>query len=158
MDPKAVIQSQYLAALEMLRGAINQCPEPIWNDPQEQNLFWQVAYHALFYTHLYLQADRQSFVPWAKDRHQDQHRLEQKGEPYSKADLLEYLALCQEQVRQLVPALALEAPSGFDWLPMSKLELQLYNIRHLQQHVGELYERLSGLAGIEVHWVGAVPE
>ena len=25
----------------------------------------------------------------------------------------------------------------------NKFELQLYNIRHIQQHAGELYERLS---------------
>jgi hypothetical protein len=47
-----------------------------------------------------------------------------------------------------------EAESGFYWLPMNKLELQIYNIRHLQQHTGELMERLGSRAGVEVDWVG----
>ncbi|MEZ4615731.1 MAG: hypothetical protein R2867_09500 [Caldilineaceae bacterium] len=28
----------------------------------------------------------------------------------------------------------LSAPSGFSWLPFTKFELQIYSIRHLQQH------------------------
>ena len=37
---------------------------------------------------------------------------------------------------------------------MGKLELQIYNLRHLQQHTGELMERLGSRAGIDVDWVG----
>ena len=44
--------------------------------------------------------------------------------------------------------------NGFDWLPMNKAELQIYTIRHLQQHAGEtLMERLGSRAGIDVDWV-----
>jgi hypothetical protein len=48
----------------------------------------------------------------------------------------------------------LEAESGFYWLPFDKLELQFYNIRHVQQHTGELCERLGAQGEIEVDWVG----
>ncbi|MCL4826199.1 MAG: hypothetical protein KJZ95_02460 [Caldilinea sp.] len=44
-------------------------------------------------------------------------------------------------------------PSGFYWLPMNKLELQIYNIRHIHAHASELAERLSQRAGIEIDWV-----
>ena len=80
------------------------------------------------------------------------HDLPKIGEPYSKEDVLAYLAFVRTQVRERVPALDLEGPSGFDWLPFGKLELQLYTIRHLQQHNGELYERL-GRAGIDLAWI-----
>jgi hypothetical protein len=53
-----------------------------------------------------------------------------------------------------VPQLNLAAPSGFDWLPMNKFELQIYNIRHVQQHAGELMERLGARANIDVDWIG----
>ena len=53
-----------------------------------------------------------------------------------------------------VDALDLQAESGFDWLPFNKLELQFYNIRHIQQHTGELCERLGTVGDIEVDWVG----
>jgi len=51
----------------------------------------------------------------------------------------------------------LEAESGFHWLPFDKLELQFYNIRHVQQHTGELSERLGAKGEIEVRWVGKKP-
>ena len=48
-----------------------------------------------------------------------------------------------QQVVERVTQLDLEAHSGFEWLPFGKLELQIYSIRHLQQHTGELMERLK---------------
>ena len=76
------------------------------------------------------------------------------ADPYSKRDLLAYLDHCLAQVESQVDAMNLEAESGFDWLPFDKLELQLYNIRHIQQHTGELCERLGAHGEIEVGWVG----
>ena len=76
------------------------------------------------------------------------------SEAYDKTSILEYLAFCQQEVRARVPETDMSAPSGFDWLPMNKLELQIYSIRHLQQHAGELMERLGSRVGIDVSWVG----
>jgi hypothetical protein len=33
------------------------------------------------------------------------------------------------------------------------LELQIYSIRHLMQHAGELMERLAARTGAEIDWV-----
>jgi len=82
------------------------------------------------------------------------HALPQIVEAYDKDTVLEYLAFCQRQVVERVPQVNLEAASGFDWLPFSKLELQLYTIRHIQQHTGELMERLGARADVEINWVG----
>jgi len=65
--------------------------------------------------------------------------------------------LVQKQVVTQTERLNLEAESGFHWLPFSKLELQLYNLRHIQQHVGELYERLDR-QNIELDWVSTQPK
>jgi hypothetical protein len=46
----------------------------------------------------------------------------------------------------------IDGPSGFDWLPGSRLAAQIYTIRHLQQHTGELMERLGARAGKDVDW------
>ena len=162
MDTKTVCKSQYLAALAMLRQAVTRCPESLWDDPADKNRFWHVAYHALFYTHLYLQDKEEDFRPWSKfrkDHHflgplpRPPHDLPQLGEPYTPEELLAYCTICEQQVRERVDALDLEAGSGFSWLPFGKLELQFYNIRHLQQHTGELMERLGARAGVEVDWV-----
>jgi hypothetical protein len=166
MDVKAVIASQYRASLEMLRRAVAECPEGAWEDPAHKNRFWHVAYHTLFYTHLYLQESEGAFVPWAKHRDESNflgplpwppHRDPKACAPYSPAEVLEYLALVDSEVGRRVAPMDLDAPSGFDWLPFGKLELQLYNIRHVQHHTGQLIDRLRA-SGISIGWVGAKGE
>ena len=139
----------------MLQQAIELCPDMLWNDTSYSNPFWHVAYHALFFTHLYLQPKAEDFHPWEKDQ-DDMASLDKKlgdDRAFSKADILEYFDLCLKQVEKQVNALDLEADSGFHWLPMGKLELQFYNIRHLMLHTGELCERLGGHGEIEIDWV-----
>jgi len=155
------IKSQYLAALGMMKQAVERCPESIWDVAEDKNKFWRVAYHALFYTHLYLQKTAEDFKPWVK--HKEEARRpgtppEKEETAYTKTEILEYLAICQMQVAERTASLDLEAPSGFEWLPFDKLELQFYNLRHLQQHVGELYERLGTRAAVELDWVSLSPE
>lgn len=163
MHHSAIIISQYLAALEMLGQVIAECPEAIWNSPADKTKVWHIAYHALFYTHLYLQDSEHTFTPWPRHRKEYQfigqlpwppHAPPHIGEPYDKESVLDYLAFCQRQVEERVPQLDLEAASGFDWLPFGKLELQFYSIRHIQQHTGELMERLGERANLEFDWVG----
>ena len=148
----------------MLGQAIKACPESLWLSEDHLNRFWHIAYHALFYTHLYLQPMATDFRPWAKHRQDYQylgarpwatletHRAET---PYTKAELLEYHQSCRAEVEARVPALDLAAPSGFDWLSFDKLELQFYNIRHIQHHTGQLADRLRAAANIGLVWVRA---
>jgi hypothetical protein len=155
---RKVIKSQYLAALAMLRQAVETCPDALWDAPGQKNRFWHTAYHVLFYTHLYLHRSEDDYAPWAGVRRELRSlRVEgdRPADPYSRNDILDYLAFCEEQVGPLVDALDLNAVSGFDWLPFGKLELQFYNIRHIQQHTGELYQQLLE-ENIEVGWVGMV--
>jgi hypothetical protein len=87
-------------------------------------------------------------VPWPP------HDPPKIGEPYTREQVLAYLDFVRHQVQECVPALDLEAASGFEWLPFGKLELQFYNLRHLQHHAAELYERLGARAGIDLDWIG----
>lgn len=159
MSVKEIIRSQYGAALEMLRRAIVSCPDDLWHTPEYRNQSWNIAYHAVFFTHFYLHSSEEDFVPWEKHRRElvsfDTGPDGPEGEPpYTKEDILAYHRLCLEQVPDHVDALDLNADSGFHWLPFDKLELQFYNIRHLQQHTGELCERLGVVADIDVDWIG----
>lgn len=157
MDTKTIIKSQFLATLEMLKKAIELCPDEMWADPEPKNKFWHIAFHSMFYAHFYLHNAEHDFIAWEKHR-DEAVSLTPSGdsgvvEPYTKAEMLEYLAFCQEQVKERVSDSDLEADSGFHWLTFSTLEKHIYNIRHVQQHTGELCERL-GQAGIDVDWVG----
>jgi hypothetical protein len=151
MDTSKIIQSQYLAALEMFKQVIVKCPAAMWNAPGDKARVWSTAYHTLYFVHLYLQDTEKDFTPWEK------HHDPDTGVLFSREEVLEYLGFVQQQVRARVPLLDLEAASGFDWLHFDKLELQFYNIRHIQQHTGELYERLGTRENINLDWVGAQP-
>ena len=164
MNVKEPVLSQYLAALEMLKLAVSNCPASLWNDPKDKNQFWHIAYHALFYTHLYVQVSREKFKAWTQHRpHYEQlgpypkssEGKPQIKEPYTKEEILSYLDFCAKDVQDKMTLLDLEADtSGFSWLPFGKLELQIYNIRHLQHHTAELMERLGERENIEIDWVG----
>jgi hypothetical protein len=164
MNIPDIICSQYHASLAMLKQAINCCPDYLWNDQQDRNKFWHLAYHVLFYTHLYLSSSDEEFKPWAMHRDDYQflgpkpwppHDLPKIGTPYTREDILTYLSVCWQFVDTQLPLIDFESPSGFSWQPYNKLELQIYNIRHLQQHTGELMERLGSRAQIEVNWIGS---
>ena len=47
---------------------------------------------------------------------------------------------------------ALAGPSGFHWLKFSRLELHVYNIRHLQHHVGQLNAALRRHQAEGIKW------
>jgi len=161
-DLYETLMKQYLAPLEMLKQSIDKCPESLWYSEDYTNRFWHIAYHVLFYTHFYLHPSEADFVPWASHRPNinflgplppphDQPKIDP---PYSKKEVLEYHKVCRSEVGARVKSLDFEAPSGFDWVPLNKLELQFYNIRHLQHHTGQLAARLRDVAGIGVSWVG----
>ena len=149
MNTAEVIQSQYLAALAMLKQAIEKCPSEIWDDTNDTFKFWSKSYHTVFYAHLYMQISEKEFVQWEK------HHDPDSGVPFTKDEVLEYLEFVENQVAEWVSATDMEADSsGFHWYPVNKLELQFINIRHIQQHAGELFECLGSRKNIELDWVG----
>ena len=156
MDLPAILSSQYLASLTMLKEAIIACPDWLWNAPEDRNKFWHVVYHTLFFTHLYAADSAESFVPWRQ--HHDGHE-EFDGPPddapYDKATLLEYLAFCQRHLPERLPQLDLWAREGHEDRTLLTLERQINSIRHLMQHVGELLERLGSRTGAEIEWVAS---
>jgi hypothetical protein len=154
--------SQYQASLKMLRQAIELCPEDLWIASTYHNRYWHVAYHTLFYAHLYVNASEAEFAPWTKHRPECRLLGSRPGEalrervvpePYAKAELLDYQKICCDEVLDKVPRVSLDAPSGFDWLPFNRFEVHLYNLRHIHHHTGQLADRLRTAAGIGLPWV-----
>jgi DinB superfamily len=164
----SVLKSQYHASLAMLRDAIERCPDPLWVDTAHKNAFWQIAYHTLFYTHLYLHPDEASFQPWAEHQGDVQYpsglrgrpdvdsRLPAFPDPYSKAQVLRFWILCDGMVDAAVDGFDFNrGECGFWWYKMSKLEHQLVNIRHIQHHTAQLMDRLRASANLGIRWVGS---
>ena len=168
---RPVLKSQYHASLAMLGEAIEQCPDDVWLATDHLNAFWQVAYHTLFFTHLYLQPNEAAFRPWEHHQGDVQHpdgipgpadpnsSLPLIPKPYTKAQVLEYWSFCDRMIDGAVEKLDLESSkSGFSWYRMSKLEHQLVSLRHIQHHAAQLADRLRSAADIGIKWVGGFPD
>lgn len=166
---RTALKRQYRAALAMFRDAVERCPDALWDDPAPTNAFWQVAYHTLYFTHLYLQPDEASFRPWVEHQADVQHEdgiagpadptstLPLVPSPYSRAQVLAYLDHVDAGVDGVDALDLAAATSGFGWYPMGKLEHQLVNLRHVQHHVGQLADRVRAATGDGVRWVSPKP-
>ena len=170
---RSAFKSQFHAALAMLRQAIERCPEDLWSSRDYANPFWRIAYHTLYYTHLHLQPQVSSFRPW--EHHQTRiqdldeipappeiedlcelpHRPPQTGEPYTKAQVLEYWSVCEQMVEGVDALNVLARESGFPWHRLPKAEHQIMAIRHIQHHAAQLGVRLREAADIAIDWVRA---
>jgi hypothetical protein len=139
---------------------IEKCPENLWENNTYASAYWRIVYHSLFYTALYLSESAESFIPWSGHiiNYNCLGSLSNDNEPiiidnsYSKGAMTDYAQSIYHSLDNVVTDLTNNS-SGFGWLPMSRLELHLYNIRHLQHHVGQLIERLhqNGIKGI--NWI-----
>ena len=161
------LKSQYHASLAMLRECIELTPEELWYSSEFANTFWQLAYHTLFFTHLYCQIDEASFVPWQHHQTDSQYpdgipgatdpasKLPLIPRPYSKSQVLEYWAFCDGRINTWIDAIdPLSSESGFSWYKISKLEHQIVNIRHIEHGTAQLADRLRSKIGAGINWVG----
>jgi hypothetical protein len=157
---KKAIEGQYLAGLTMLRQCVERCPVEVWLAGTEHRPFWRIAYHAVFYAHLYLGQGLASFESWEKHRNCKNLWPEEDSdpEPYTQAEILEYIDLVEAKLGETIAGLDLETEDpGFDWYKgMAKLDHELMSFRHLQGHVGQLSELLMA-HGIDTDWMGRRP-
>lgn len=164
------LRRQYGAGLAMLRSAVVTCPDEAWRSAGDGIDVWQLAYHALFFTHLYLMPEEAAFVPWPGHQGDAQHDDGISGPAYpnddrpllppayAREDVLAYLAWIEERLDRWLAALDLDAPtSGFSWYPIGKLDHQLVNLRHLQHHVGQIAMRVRDAGGDPGRWIAADP-
>lgn len=148
MNIQSALKSQYHGALAMVKQAIEICPDEVWTGTAYPTTTPWVAYHALFFSHFYLQPNEAAFQRWEK------HRAGSEADSYTRAEMLEYWAMCDGMIDEGIDRLNLDAPEcGFPWYDMPKLDHQIMNIRHIQEHAGQLAERLRH-AGVEMDWVG----
>jgi hypothetical protein len=150
-----ILESQYRAAIEMLRRAIAGFPEELWNAPDHGNRTWRIAYHALFYADLYLSPSVDAFAGWEHAIPDANFMGTPIGEAHNtREELLGYADMITARLGRAIAALPMDGGSGFEWLPFSRLELHVYNIRHIQHHAGQLIERLRSSQERGIDWVG----
>jgi hypothetical protein len=157
MDLKGALKGQYHAGLAMLREAVEKCPDELWVAGTHPRNFWRIAYHTIFYTHLYLMVNEAAFQQWPKHRETITDLWEDAEppvlDPYTKEELLQYIDWVDTNVDAWVEAIDLDSTDpGFNWYKIPKLDHQMLNIRHLGLHTGQL-EELDFAQGIDLGWV-----
>jgi hypothetical protein len=140
---KTILTGQYEASLAMLKQCVRLCQPEHWEGKIANSKFQRTAYHTLFFADLYLTPREEAFEL------RDLHRRGGWTEPDEEApriglpkdDTVEYVDICRAKMLETMAsesAASLEGPSGFSWLPFSRGELHLYNIRHIQHHSGQM--------------------
>jgi hypothetical protein len=164
-----VLAAQYGAALAMLRAAVTHADQATWRAFVGQFPFWHVAYHTLYHTDLYLSRDEASFRPQPFHReHYDRlgpvawapPSTVVADQPYAQDLMAAYVDTCVAKAKGETEAetdATLAGPSGFSWLPFTRLEAHLYNLRHVQHHTGQLAAALRRQGAAGVVWVGSRP-
>lgn len=161
------LANQYEAALSMLDACIEESPESVWSGVVGVHGYSQVVFHTLYFTDLYLGRDdevsfrRQSFHRQLAPLFVD---LPERTEPfevpaprtYDRSLLRAYLEFCRRKVGEVMAGEteeSLRAPESFRG-EFPRAELHVYNIRHINHHVGQLSLSLSLARGKGVDWVG----
>jgi len=133
---------QFGAALDMLENAMRACPAGLWGDREREPQFWYLAYHTLFWLDYYLSDSPDGFappLPCGREEFDPAGVLPPRV--YAQDELLAYLEHGRRKARQAIaslgaPGVAPRFRSG--WMDFSRLELHLYNLRHVQHGAGQL--------------------
>ena len=139
---RTILTGQFEAALCMLHDCIRRCPPEHWEGKIANDSFRQISYHTLFFVDLYLSHGEAGFT--LRELHQrggDERTSTEASKGLEKEEALAYAEICRHKMLQTLAsetAESLQSASGFSWLPFSRGELHLYNIRHLQHHAGQL--------------------
>lgn len=158
---------QFGAAIEMLREALRDCPDELWEkklwpDQPDQwvaagfSSFWYLGYHTLFWLDLYLTGAEEGFAPPAPFDLVEMEANEQLPRVYTRQELLGYLDDCRRKCQETIRSLSTEEANRtcrFPWGEVPFAELQLYSLRHVQEHAAQLRMFLGQQTGRASEWV-----
>ena len=157
---------QFGAAIDMLRDALRDCPDELWEkrlwtDQPNQwvaagfSAFWYLGYHTLFWLDLYLTGAEEGFAPPAPFDLVEMEPGEVLPRTYTREELLRYLEYCRRRCRETIGDLSASRAyrlCRFAWGELPFAELQLYNLRHVQEHAAQLLMFLGQQVGKPASW------
>lgn len=146
---KHELWQQVGASIDMLAQAIDRCPDEFLAGDHR---FYHLAFHSLIYLDYYLTLPPKDFVPTLPFTIVEQGEIPAYAvgdmipdRTYTRIELSTYLAQSRLKAQALIDQISEkgltsrfteEFAGGMDY-PL--LEIILYNLRHLQHHVGQLY-------------------
>jgi len=140
---KTSVWQQFGAAIDTLDDALRLCPDHLWtanlwkdSEDMRYGQFWFIAYHTLSWLDLFLTGSQTGFAPPAPFT-----RGKLPETPYTKEQIKWYLDHCRAKSQATIEALTDEKAQQkcvFEWMEPTFLELQLYSMRHIQEHAAQL--------------------
>ena len=143
------LRQQFGATLDDLESALRAIPESHWEAGENwKHQPWYLAYHSLFWLDLYLGESSDDYRPPAPFTLSEMQENRPPERVYTRDELLGWLAGCRAALAARLETLAtpddLRRVCRLHWGEMQAGELMLYNLRHVQHHVGQLNLRLRG--------------
>ena len=154
---RTALWRQLGAAIDMLEHALLACPAPLWKErvirshpdhplPAGFDQFWSITYHVLFGLDWYLTGSSEGFAPPAPFTWNVLDPASVFPEqPYTKEELHGYLVQLRQKCQATMLSLSDERahlqvtfPCGQGGNSLSFFELQLYSMRHMQEHAAQL--------------------
>ena len=163
---REMLWRQFGAAIDMLTAALRDCPDELWRQKlwddqpgqwvaQDFSSFWYLGYHALFWLDLYLTGAEEGFAPPAPFDLVEMEANEVLPRVYTREELLGYAEICRQRCQAVIGGLTGEQAARlcrFGWGEVTFAELQLYNLRHVQEHGAQLSMFLGQQAGKPSTW------
>ena len=158
---------QFGASIDMLSECLRDCADDLWekslwDDHPDQwvasgfSSFWYLSYHTLFWLDLYLTGAEEGFTPPAPFDLVEMEAGESLPRIYTREELLGYLETCRRKCQETIITMSNEQARrlcSFSWGELSFAELQLYSLRHVQEHGAQLRMFLGQQAGKSTGWV-----
>lgn len=149
---------QFGAAIDTLADAIKLCSDSLWtmqlwDDPDDARYgqFWYLTYHTLSWTDLFLGGSYEDFkppAPFVRGKLPDQ--------PYTKDQIKTYLKACREKAQSIIEGLTDEQAYRIfvlEWIQAPYIEMQMYSMRHIQEHAAQLNLALGQQGVTGQDWV-----
>jgi len=142
MNWKHMVWSQFGAAIDALENAMRLCPDRLWSGRSKWYDIWYISFHTLFWLDYYLEDSAEDYKPIPPYTLSE---LDPAGivpdPPYTKEQLLAYLEhgrdKCKAYIERMTDEQA-DSPCGRDRLDLTRGELLLYSLRHVQHHAAQL--------------------
>ena len=160
---KTSIWLQYGAALDTLEDALKLCPDSLWTGvlwPDDEDArygqFWYLTYHTLSWTDLFLGGSYKNFVPPAPFI-----RGKLPDSLYTKDIIRTYLNAVREKAQAIFENLTDEKAYQLfvlEWMQAPYIEMQLYAMRHIQEHAAQLNLFLGQQGVTGQDWVAQARE
>jgi hypothetical protein len=158
-----LIWNQFGASIDMLINVISNCPDSYY---ESNKRFYYLAFHSTLFLDYYLTIPPSDFSPllsFSQKKKEDRppEAVDDliPDKHYGKQELVDYLGKSREKCRQLINSLGEDRaelrftegsePGDMDY-PV--LEILLYNMRHTQHHVAQLYMFMRMDLGKHIEW------